>query len=118
MRTSPFSTGAGDVGNGVDPVRRVVVGGELTEANDAALGAGGDFDDVAFGVLGGDRFARRPEVEAVDGLVVLAHVVVALGRARRAGLPVHYPDQPYNVINDLPKLTALKTELRELYGGK
>jgi hypothetical protein len=31
---------------------------------------------------------------------------------------VHYPDQPYILINDLPKLTALKTELRKLYGGK
>jgi hypothetical protein len=40
----------------------------------------GDFDDFAFGVFGADRFAGGPEVEAVDGLVVLADVVVALGR--------------------------------------
>ena len=69
------------MGDGVDLVGRVVVGGELAQADDAALGAGGDFDDVALGVVGADRFARGPEVEAVDGLVVLADVVVALGRA-------------------------------------
>ena len=31
---------------------------------------------------------------------------------------VHHPDQPYIVINDLPKLAALKTELPQLYAGK
>jgi peptide-methionine (S)-S-oxide reductase len=29
-----------------------------------------------------------------------------------------HPDQPYIVINDLPKLAALKTELPQLYAGK
>ena len=31
---------------------------------------------------------------------------------------VHHPDQPYIVMNDLPKLAALKTELPQLYSGK
>ncbi|HYL87690.1 MAG TPA: peptide-methionine (S)-S-oxide reductase MsrA [Burkholderiales bacterium] len=31
---------------------------------------------------------------------------------------VQHPDQPYIVINDLPKLAALKTELPQLYAGK
>ena len=56
---------------------------ELAEAEDAAFGAGGDFDDFAVGVVGADGFAGGPEVEAVDGLVVLADVVVALGASRR-----------------------------------
>src|SRR4026208_1572847 len=72
---------AGDHGRGVDLVARVVVGVELAKAEDAAFGAGGDFDDFAFGVGGADGFAGGPEVEAVDGLVVLADVVVALGGA-------------------------------------
>src|SRR4026208_1735855 len=72
---------AGDHGGGVDLVARVVVGVELAKAEDAAFGAGGDFDDFAFGVGGADGFGGGPEVKAVDGLVVLAHVVVALGGA-------------------------------------
>jgi peptide-methionine (S)-S-oxide reductase len=31
---------------------------------------------------------------------------------------VQHPDQPYIVINDLPKLAALRTELPQLYAGK
>jgi peptide-methionine (S)-S-oxide reductase len=31
---------------------------------------------------------------------------------------VHHPNQPYIVINDLPKLAALKQELPVLYSGK
>ena len=31
---------------------------------------------------------------------------------------VQHPDEPYIVINDLPKLAALKTELPNLYAGK
>jgi peptide-methionine (S)-S-oxide reductase len=31
---------------------------------------------------------------------------------------VQHPDQPYIVINDLPKLAALKSELPQLYSGK
>ena len=73
--------GLGDMGGGVDPVGGVVVGGEFAQLEDAALGAGGDFDDFALGVGRGDGVAGGPEVEAVDGFVVLAHVVVALGAA-------------------------------------
>ncbi len=40
-----------------------------------------DLDDLAGLVRGRDAFAPRHEVEAVDGIVVLAHVVVALGAA-------------------------------------
>jgi hypothetical protein len=40
-----------------------------------------DFDDSPLAVLGGDLLALREEVDAVDRLVVLAHVVVALGAA-------------------------------------
>ena len=54
---------------------------EFAEAEDAALGAGGDFDDFAFGVVGADGLAGGPEVEAVYGFVVLTDVVVALGAA-------------------------------------
>jgi peptide-methionine (S)-S-oxide reductase len=31
---------------------------------------------------------------------------------------VQHPDEPYIVINDMPKLAALKTELPQLYAGK
>src|SRR5712671_7333213 len=53
---------------------------ELAKLGDAAVVLW-HFDDAAFGVVDGDRLASRPEVEAVDDLVVLAHVVVALGAA-------------------------------------
>ncbi len=66
---------------GADAVGGVVAGAELAQLDDAAVVLR-DFDDAAFGVVDGDRFARRPEVEAVDGLVVVADVVVALGGAR------------------------------------
>ena len=49
--------GLGDVGGGVDLVGGVVVGGELAQLEDAALGAGGDFDDFAFGVGRGHGLA-------------------------------------------------------------
>ena len=39
-------------------------------------------DHVALVVFDVDRIGARPEVEPVHRLVVLAHVVVALGRAR------------------------------------
>ena len=54
---------------------------EFAELEDAAFGAGGDFDYFAVGVFGADGFAGGPEVEAVYGFVVLADVVVALGAA-------------------------------------
>ena len=31
---------------------------------------------------------------------------------------VHHPDQPYIVINDLPKIDALKRQFPSLYTGK
>ena len=63
--------GAGDHGLGVDAVAGVVVGVELAQFQDAAVGAG-DFDDAAGGVVDGDGVAAGPQVEAVDGFVVLA----------------------------------------------
>jgi len=40
-----------------------------------------DVGDLAFTVIGSDLFTRWPEVEAVDGFVVFADVVVALRAA-------------------------------------
>src|SRR5439155_7278874 len=74
----------GGLGNLVlraDAVGGIVAGAQLAQLDDAAVVLR-DFDDAAFGVVDGDRLARRPEVEAVDGLVVVAAVVVALGGAR------------------------------------
>src|SRR5213083_974729 len=73
--------GLGDLVLRADAVGGVVAGAELAQLDDAAVVLR-DFDDAAFGVVHRDRLARRPEVEAVDGLVVVADVVVALGGAR------------------------------------
>ena len=66
--------------HGDDAVVSVVVGVQLVQAQDAAVVLF-DLDGVAVGVIDGDFRARRHDVEAVDGLVVLAHVFVALGAA-------------------------------------
>src|SRR6266403_231105 len=73
--------GLGDLVLGADAVGGIVAGAQLAQLDDAAVVLR-DFDDAAFGVVDRDRFASRPEVEAVDGLVVVADVVVALGGAR------------------------------------
>jgi len=63
-----------------DAVRRIVVGIELAQMQDRSV----MLDDAAQGPrrIGGiDLVARQYHVEAVDRVVVFAHVVVALGRA-------------------------------------
>src|SRR3989449_3308435 len=69
--------GLGDLVLRADAVGGVVAGAQLAQLDDAAVVLR-DLDDAAFGVVHRDRLARRPEVEAVDGLVVVAGVVVAL----------------------------------------
>src|SRR5712672_122550 len=70
----------GDVFERLHAVGRVVVGVGLARADDRSVVLR-YFDGVAFVVFDVDGFARGPEVEAVDRFVVVAHVVVALGRA-------------------------------------
>src|SRR2546421_1017953 len=70
----------GDVFERLHAAGRVVVGVGLAQADDRSVVLR-HFDGVAFVVLDVDGFARGPEVEAVDRFVVIAHVVVALGRA-------------------------------------
>src|SRR5881296_1600879 len=67
--------GLGDLVLRADAVGGIVAGAELAQLDDAAVVLR-DFDDAAFGVVHRDRLPRRPEVEAVDGLVVVADVVV------------------------------------------
>ena len=55
-------------------------GGGSAQLEDGAVVLG-HFDDAAFAVVDVDGFAVGPEVEAVDGFVVVADVFVALGAA-------------------------------------
>ncbi len=68
------------VGHGGDAVGGVEIGLDLAEQDRRAVVLA-DFLHGARLVLGRDLLVHRDDVEVVHGLVVLAHVVVALGRA-------------------------------------
>jgi hypothetical protein len=61
------------------PVARIVIGGELAQAQHRAVVLH-DLLQHAGGVVGGDRLARHHDVQAIYRLVVLSHIVIALGR--------------------------------------
>jgi peptide-methionine (S)-S-oxide reductase len=63
--------------------------------------------------LKGAKSFRRPIVTQVAPLKVFY-----AAEAYHQDYLVQHPDEPYIVINDLPKLAALKGELPQLYAGK
>src|SRR5256886_8290531 len=74
--------GLGDLVLRADAVGGVVAGAQFAQLDDAAVVLR-DLDDAAFGVVHRDRLARRPEVEAVAGPVLVAEGTRDLGGGPR-----------------------------------
>jgi peptide-methionine (S)-S-oxide reductase len=87
-----------------------------TQYRSAIFYANADQQRVAQAYIGQLKEAKAFRRPIVTQVVPLRAFYAA--EAYHQNYLVQHPDEPYIVINDMPKLAALKTELPQLYAGK